>query len=84
MWKLRDIQRYAKIRIAPQSVPKEHEIYTRKAELLAEKVRDLIETGKLDPETLQVQQIMGEEYTSLEVAAALLSLSTGSGPRSDK
>ena len=39
MWKLRDIQRYAKIRIAPQSVPKEHEIYTRKAELLAEKVR---------------------------------------------
>ncbi len=84
MWKLRDIQRYAKIRIAPQSVPKEQEIYTRKAELLAEKVRDLIETGKLDPETLQVQQIMGEEYTSLEVAAALLSLSTGSGPRSDK
>jgi ATP-dependent RNA helicase DeaD len=84
MWKLRDIQRYAKIRIAPQSVPKEHEIYTKKAELLAGKVRDLIETGKLDPETLQVQQIMGEEYTSLEVAAALLSLSTGSGPRSDK
>ena len=84
MWKLRDIQRYAKIRIAPQSVPKEHEIYTKKAELLAEKIRNLIETGKLDPETLQVQQIMGEEYTSLEVAAALLSLLSGSGPRSDK
>ncbi|MDD1706370.1 MAG: DEAD/DEAH box helicase [Methanoregulaceae archaeon] len=84
MWKLRDIQRFAKIRIAQQSVPKEHEIYTRKAELLAEKVRDLIETGKLDPETLQVQQIMGEEYTSLEVAAALLSLYAGSGTRSDK
>ena len=84
MWKLRDIQRYAKIRIAPQSVPKEHEIFTRKAELLAEKVRGLVETGKLDPETLQVQQIMGEEYTSLEVAAALLSLLSGSGPRSDK
>ena len=84
MWKLRDIQRYAKIRIAPQSVPKEHEIFTKKAELLSEKVRDLIETGKIDPETLQVQQIMGEEYTSLEVAAALLSLLSGSGPRSDK
>jgi ATP-dependent RNA helicase DeaD len=84
MWKLRDIQRFAKIRIAQQSVPKEHEIYTRKAELLAEKIRDLIEKGKLDPETLQVQQIMGEEYTSLEVAAALLSLYAGSGPRPDK
>jgi ATP-dependent RNA helicase DeaD len=84
MWKLRDIQRYAKIRIPQQSVPKEHEIFTKKAELLGEKVHSLIETGKLDPETMQVQQIMGEEYTSLEVAAALLSLLSGSGPRSDK
>jgi len=48
MWKLRDIQRYAKIRIAQQAVPKEHEIHMRKAELLTEKVRDLMETGKLD------------------------------------
>jgi ATP-dependent RNA helicase DeaD len=78
MWKLRDIQRFAKIRIAQQAVPKEQEIHTRKAEILADKVRDLIEKGRLEPETLQVQQIMGEEYTSLEVAAALLSLYAGS------
>ncbi|HIH28013.1 MAG TPA: ATP-dependent helicase, partial [Methanoregulaceae archaeon] len=84
MWKLRDIQRYAKIRIAQQAVPKEHEIHMRKAELLTEKVRDLIETGKLDSYTAQVQQIMGEEYTSLDVASALLSLYAGSGQRSDK
>jgi ATP-dependent RNA helicase DeaD len=84
MWKLRDIQRFAKIRIAQQAVPKEHEIFTRKAELLAQKIHDIIDKAKLDPETLQVQQIMGEEYTSLEVAAALLSLYAGSGQRSDK
>ncbi len=79
MWKLRDIQRFAKIKIALQSVPKEHEIISRKAELMARRVRDLIDTGRLDPEILRVQQIMGEEYTSLEVAAALLSLYVGSG-----
>ena len=84
MWKLRDIQRFAKIRIALQSVPKEHEIYTRKAELLAQRVRDLIEEGKLDSETIRVQQIMGDEYTSLDVAAALLSLYAGSVSKSDK
>jgi ATP-dependent RNA helicase DeaD len=84
MWKLRDIQRFAKIRIAQQAVPKEHEIFTRKAELLAQKIHEMIDAGRLDPETLQVQQIMGEEYTSLEVAAALLSLYAGSGQRSDK
>ncbi len=79
MWKLRDIQRFAKMKIALQSVPKEHEIVSRKAELLARRVRDLVDTGRLDPEILRVQQIMGEEYTSLEVAAALLSLYVGSG-----
>ena len=46
---------------------------------MARRVRDLIDTGRLDPEILRVQQIMGEEYTSLEVAAALLSLYVGSG-----
>ncbi|HPX73201.1 MAG TPA: DEAD/DEAH box helicase [Methanoregulaceae archaeon] len=79
MWKLRDIQRFAKMKIALQSVPKEHEIVSRKAELLARRVRDLVDAGRLDPEILRVQQIMGEEYTSLEVAAALLSLYVGSG-----
>ncbi|HPH34515.1 MAG TPA: DEAD/DEAH box helicase [Methanoregulaceae archaeon] len=79
MWKLRDIQRFAKMKIALQSVPKEHEIVSRKAELLARRVRDLVDAGRLDPEILRVQQIMGEEYTSLEVAAALLSLYAGSG-----
>ncbi len=79
MWKLRDIQRFAKMKIALQSVPKEHEIVSRKAELLVRRVRDLVDAGRLDPEILRVQQIMGEEYTSLEVAAALLSLYAGSG-----
>jgi len=79
MWKLRDIQRFPKMKIALQSVPKEHEIVSRKAELLARRVRDLVDAGRLDPEILRVQQIMGEEYTSLEVAAALLSLYVGSG-----
>ena len=59
MWSLRDIQRYAKIRIAPQSVPKEHEIFTKKAELLAEKVRDLIETGNLIPKPSRCSRLWG-------------------------
>jgi ATP-dependent RNA helicase DeaD len=83
MWRLRDIQKFAKIRIAQQAIPKPHEISTRKAELLAERVRKLIEEGDLAAATLRVQQMMGEEYTSLEVAAAILSLFEG-GQKSDK
>jgi ATP-dependent RNA helicase DeaD len=83
MWRLRDIQKFAKIRIAQQAIPKPHEISTRKAELLAERVRKLIEEGDLAAATLRVQQMMGEEYTSLEVAAAILALFEG-GQKSDK
>jgi ATP-dependent RNA helicase DeaD len=85
MWRLRDIQKFARIRIAQQAIPKPHEISTRKAEILVERVRKLIEEGDLAAATLKVQQMMGEEYTSLEVAAALLSLYAGdSGQKSDK
>jgi ATP-dependent RNA helicase DeaD len=83
MWKLRDIQRYAKIKIGQQTLPRSQEISARKAELLSEKVRKQIETGGLEGPALRVQQMMGEEYTSLEVAAALLFLFE-SGQKSDK
>jgi ATP-dependent RNA helicase DeaD len=85
MWKLRDIQKFAKIRIAQQAIPKPHEISMKKAELLTERVRRVIEEDKLEVATQKVQQMMGEEYTSLEVAAALLSLmGTEGGQKSDK
>jgi ATP-dependent RNA helicase DeaD len=84
MWKLRDIQRFARIRIAQQAVPKDHEISLRKAELLTGRVRRMIEEQELGPATGQVQQMMGDEYTSLEVAAALLKLLSGDGGKSDR
>jgi ATP-dependent RNA helicase DeaD len=85
MWKLRDIQKFAKIRIAQQAIPKPHEISMKKAELLTERVRRVIEEDRLEVATKKVQQMMGEEYTSLEVAAALLSLmGAEGGQKSDK
>jgi len=87
VWKLREIQRYAKIRIPQQAVPGAREISLRKAELLTERIRGLIEEQELGPSTIRVQQMMGDEYTSLEVAAALLKLfssETAGGQKSDK
>lgn len=84
LWKLREIQRYAKIRIAQQAVPKAHEISTRRAELLTEKVRRIIEEGNLATSTKRVQQMMGDEYTSLDIAAALLQIVSGGSPGGQK
>jgi ATP-dependent RNA helicase DeaD len=84
MWKLRDIQRFAKIRIAQQAVPAAHEITLRKAELLTGRVRRMIEEQDLSPDTARVQQMMGDEYTSLEVASALLRLLSGDGAKPER
>jgi ATP-dependent RNA helicase DeaD len=84
LWKLREIQRYAKIRIAQQAVPKAHEILTRRAELLTEKVRKMIEEGNLAVSTKRVQQMMGDEYTSLDIAAALLQIFSSESPGGQK
>lgn len=84
LWKLREIQRYAKIRIAQQAVPKAHEISTRRAELLTEKVRKMIEEGNLAASTKRVQQMMGDEYTSLDIAAALLQIFSSESPGGQK
>jgi ATP-dependent RNA helicase DeaD len=84
LWKLREIQRYAKIRIAQQAVPKAHEISTRRAELLTEKVRRIIEEGNHAASTKRVQQMMGDEYTSLDIAAALLQIVSGGSPGGQK
>jgi ATP-dependent RNA helicase DeaD len=84
LWKLGEIQRYAKIRIAHQAVPKAHEISTRRAEHLTEKVRRLVEEGNLGASTKRVQQMMGDEYTSLDIAAALLQIVSGGSPGGQK
>ena len=79
IWKLREIQRYAKIRIAPDTIPTEQDQRQRKAGLLIERVRAQIEKGGLEPCTMLLQQLVGEEYTSLDIAAALLRLSLAQG-----
>ncbi len=83
IWKLREIQRYAKIRIAPDTIPTEQDQRQRRAGILIERVRTQIEKGGLEPCTMLLQQLVGEEYTSLDIAAALLRLSLAQGRSSE-
>ncbi|MEM2124287.1 MAG: DEAD/DEAH box helicase [Methanolinea sp.] len=74
MWKLREIQKYARIRIARHAVPKDADLEERRFLQLTGKVREAIARGGLEPFVARVEQMMGEDHTSLEVAAALLSM----------
>lgn len=77
MWKLRDIQKYARIRIARHAVPADADLEERRFVHIGEKVRDVIAAGGLEPFIARIEQVMGDDHTSLEVAAALLKIQSG-------
>ncbi len=78
MWKLRDIQKFAKIRIARHAIPAEEDLRERRLINMMEKIKGTIDSENLEPYIARVKQVMGDEHTSLEVAAALFRMQAGS------
>lgn len=78
VYKLRDIQRYCKTRIIPQAVPSLDDITEIKAEKILDHARELMEDLDLG-RILNIleKKLLEEDYTSLDLAAALLRLNMG-------
>ncbi|HJJ54831.1 MAG TPA: DEAD/DEAH box helicase [Methanocorpusculum sp.] len=82
IYKLRDIQRYAKIRIAKTPIPTLNDVAEVKQQAFLDKVREVMndESGDLERYLPLVEQLLesqpesGDEVTSIEVAAALLKM----------
>ena len=78
VYKLRDIQRYCKTRIIPQAIPSLDDITEIKAEKIMEQVKETINNVDLT-KMIQVieQKLVEEDYTAMDVAAALLKIAMG-------
>ena len=74
IYNLKRIERANGVLIKRQSVPTIDEIETTRINVYAEKISKIIETGHLSKFINQVEQIMGEDHTSLDIAAALLKI----------
>jgi ATP-dependent RNA helicase DeaD len=72
IWKLRDIQRYAKVRIKPDFIPSDQDLEEIRVLQALNKVKQVIEKEDLDRYRVRAQEMMGEDFTSLDIAAALL------------
>lgn len=78
VYKLRDIQRYCKTKILPQAVPSLDDITEIKAEKVLGQVKEVIEDMDLSRMIRIVEKkLLEEDYTSLDLAAALLRLNMG-------
>ncbi|MCI9163866.1 MAG: DEAD/DEAH box helicase [Lachnospiraceae bacterium] len=81
-YKLRDIQRYCKTRILPQAIPSLDDVTEIKAEKVLSQAKQMIGELKLDRVAHIVEKkLLEEDYTSLELAAALLRMSMGEESR---
>jgi ATP-dependent RNA helicase DeaD len=74
IYQLRDIQRYTKTKIEQQKIPSVHQVQEIKTDQFIKKVKNVINTEDLDKQILIVERLIEEDYTSLEMAAALLKM----------
>ena len=74
MYRIRQIQRFTKTKIIAQKVPSVSDVEAIRTNLLLEKVKGVIDAGHLGKCSNLVEKLIQEDYTSLEVAAALLKM----------
>lgn len=72
IYKLREIQKFANIRITKIPVPTLTDVEETKTRVFLDKVKTTIQEGDIDKYIRIIEQVMEEEFTSTEIAAALL------------
>ena len=78
VYKLRDIQRYCKTKIIPQAIPSLNDITEIKAEKILEQAVEVINDMDLAKMVHIIEKkLMEEDYTSLDLAAALMKMNMG-------
>lgn len=71
---LKDIQRYANTKILPKAIPSLSDIEESKNNRFIDKVKETLHEEGQERYLSIIEQIMGDEHTSLDVAAALMKM----------
>lgn len=74
IYQLRDIQRYTKTKIHQQQIPSLGDVQEIRTNIFLKKVKHIINTDDLEKHTHIVEKMIEEDYTSVEIAAALLKI----------
>jgi Superfamily II DNA and RNA helicases len=77
VYKLRDIQRYTKTKIALHEVPSVGDIEEIKINAFLDRVKQTIDEEHLTKYSAWVESLISQDYTSLDIASALLKMAVG-------
>jgi ATP-dependent RNA helicase DeaD len=83
VYRIRQIQQFTKSRIIAQKVPSAIDIEEIKTKLILEKVKGIVDAGHLGEYNNLVEKLIQEDYTYLDVAAALLKMQMGEGGKEE-
>jgi ATP-dependent RNA helicase DeaD len=75
IYKLKDIMRFTNAKIKLAAVPSYEDVAEIKTNLFLDQIKEVIQKGKLDKQVARIERLLTEDYTSLEIAAALLKMS---------
>lgn len=84
IYKLRDIQRYAKARITLRKTPSSEDVEEVRTNIFLDKVKDVMDEEDLSQYVHIIEKLAAEDYTSLEIAAALLKMAIGNKGKEEK
>jgi ATP-dependent RNA helicase DeaD len=79
IYKMREIQHLANITISRIPIPTARDAAESRTKALADKIKQTVDAGNLEKQTVTVERIMVDDYTSLEIAAALLKMQMDTG-----
>jgi ATP-dependent RNA helicase DeaD len=75
IFKLRIFQKYIKTKIKLQQLPSYGDVEEMKENQFLDEIKEVIKKGELKKYTHLVEKLLNEDYTSLEIAAALVKMS---------
>ncbi len=74
IYQLRDIQKFTKTKIEQHRIPSIADVEEIKTDIFLEKIKSIVNNAELGKYIHLIEQLMEEDYTSVETAAALLKI----------
>jgi ATP-dependent RNA helicase DeaD len=84
IYKLRTIQKYARIKIVRIPLPTISDVEETRMRNFVGKIKQTVDDGDIEKYVEYVERIMVEDYTSLDIAAALIKIQLDTGAESEK
>ncbi|WP_292484367.1 DEAD/DEAH box helicase [Methanohalobium sp.] len=72
IYKIKDIQKYTQTKIHSGRIPSQSDVEDFRANMLSQKVKETIDSGHLGKYVHWVENLLEEDYTSIDVAAGLV------------